>query len=152
LELKYNLHVYVSQSRSLKDEGGAAGIDPLAKAVKKLGVSKDQLKSMIKKIVGVAKHKHGDYISTPINEKELSKSDEKALKKIEKALKGSSKAHKNQADRISKIVKEKLTKRHKVDDFVDDFKKSKAPQFKGKSAEKKRKMAVAAYLAKQNEK
>ena len=34
----------------------------------------------------------------------------------------------------------------------DDFKKSKAPQFKGKSAEKKRKMAVAAYLSKQNEK
>ena len=36
--------------------------------------------------------------------------------------------------------------------MLDDFKKSKAPQFKGKSAEKKRKMAVAAYLAKQNEK
>ena len=90
--------------------------------------------------------------SGTIDEKELSKSDEKTLKKIEKALKGSSKAHKNQADKISKIVKEKLTKRHKVDDFVDDFKKSKAPQFKGKSAEKKRKMAVAAYLAKQNEK
>ena len=90
--------------------------------------------------------------SGTIDEKELSKSDEKALKKIEKALKGSSKAHKNQADRISKIVKEKLTKRHREDDFVDDFKKSKAPQFKGKSAEKKRKMAVAAYLAKQNEK
>ena len=151
-EVKKRLAVDKAVKSTLKDEGGAAGIDPLAKAVKKLGVSKDQLKSMIKKIVGVAKHKHGDYISTPINEKELNKSDEKALKKIEKALKGSSKAHKNQADRISKIVKEKLTKRHKVDDFVDDFKKSKAPQFKGKSAEKKRKMAVAAYLAKQNEK
>ncbi len=349
---------------TLKDEGGAAGLEPLVKAVKKLGIDKDQLKSMIKKVVGVAKHKHGDYISTPINEidydealtlrgmladlkkereqlfrdmeqeaepeggpiadrygdelnkiedrmykiakqlrdydmneslneemdggqlfdyfakkgydvtersadgrkpgfegymvsrgdgpypqsviiqynkdndqfmisrmggyridqkeaikagmreqgysgvvgrdsyitdgnytpvdisveglkdivdhvmtgldregqaqgdfykargrtsgtideKELSKSDKKDLKKIEKALKGSSKAHKNQADRISKIVKEKLTKRHKVDDFVDDFKKSKAPQFKGKSADKKRKMAVAAYLSKQNEK
>ena len=151
-EVKKRLAVDKAVKSTLKDEGGAAGIDPLAKAVKKLGVSKDQLKSMIKKIVGVAKHKHGDYISTPINEKELSKSDEKALKKIEKALKGSSKAHKNQADRISKIVKEKLTKRSKVDDFVDDFKKSDAKQFKGKSAEKKRKMAVAAYLSKQNEK
>jgi len=48
-------------------------------------------------------------------------------------------------------VSEKLTKKHKVDDFVDDFKKSDAPQFKGKSAEKKRKMAVAAYLSKQND-
>ena len=378
-EVKKRLAVDKAVKSTLKDEGGAAGIDPLAKAVKKLGVSKDQLKSMIKKIVGVAKHKHGDYISTPINEmidydealtlrgmladlkkereqlfrdmeqeaepeggpiadrygnelnriedrmykiakqlrdydmneslneamdggqlfdyfakkgykvterrpdgreagfdgymvsignerapqsvifqydkdvdqfmisriggyridqeeamkagmrqaaqsgvvgrdayitdgnytpvdisveglkdivdhvmtgldrerkaqadfyaargrtsgtideKELSKSEQKTLKKIEKelrkaskshksqssALAKSTKAHKSQADRISKIVKEKLTKRHKVDDFVDDFKKSKAPQFKGKSAEKKRKMAVAAYLAKQNEK
>ena len=55
-------------------------------------------------------------------------------------------------EKIAAAIKEKLTKKHKVDDFVDDFKKSKAPQFKGKSADKKRKMAVAAYLAKQNEK
>ena len=53
---------------TLKDEGGAAGLDPLVKAVKKLGINKDQLKSMIKKVVGVEKHKHGDYISTPISE------------------------------------------------------------------------------------
>ena len=53
---------------TLKDEGGAAGLEPLAKAVKKLGISKDELLKMIKKVVGVAKHKHGDYISTPINE------------------------------------------------------------------------------------
>ena len=104
--------------------------------------------------------------SGTIDEKELSKSEQKTLKKIEKelrkaskshksqsaALAKSTKAHKGQADRISKIVKEKLTKRSKVDDFVDDFKKSDAKQFKGKSAEKKRKMAVAAYLSKQNEK
>ena len=49
-------------------------------------------------------------------------------------------------------VAEKLTKKSKVDDFVDDFKKSDAKQFKGKSQEKRRKMAVAAYLAKQNDK
>ena len=81
------------------------------------------IKSKIKKIVGVAKHKHGDYISTPINEKELSKSEKKTLKKIEKelrkaskshksqssALAKSTKAHKSQADRIAKLVKEKLS-------------------------------------------
>ena len=67
-EVKKRLAVDKAVKSTLKDEGGAAGIDPLAKAVKKLGVSKEQLKSMIKKIVGVAKHKHGDYISTPINE------------------------------------------------------------------------------------
>jgi len=30
--------------------------------------------------------------------------------------------------------------------YVDDFKKSKAPQFKGKSKAKKQDMAIAAYL------
>jgi len=30
--------------------------------------------------------------------------------------------------------------------YVDDFRKSKAPQFKGKSKKKKQKMAIAAYL------
>jgi len=155
---------------------------------------------------------------------EVTKPEEKKLKKISKELDKASKMHKSQSDRISKIVKEKLsieeevdipaatmmkvanavtnvktaaqvmiqfyeelaekekvdfetnakfklainnlktlaqeeeeevseklTKKHKVDDFVDDFKKSDAPQFKGKSAEKKRKMAVAAYLSKQND-
>ena len=108
-EVKKRLAVDKAVKSTLKDEGGAAGLDPLAKAVKKLGVSKDELKSMIKKIVGVAKHKHGDYISTPINEKELSKKDKKELKKISKELKGAVKAHGGQAKRIAKIVKEKLT-------------------------------------------
>ena len=76
----------------------------------------------------------------------------KDLKKISKELGKSVKAHQRQADRISKLVKEKLTKKHDVGDFVDDFKKSDAKQFKGKSAKKKKEMAVAAYLAKQNEK
>ena len=33
-------------------------------------------------------------------------------------------------------------------DYVKDFRKSKAPQFKGKSDKKKQKMAIAAYLSK----
>ena len=49
------------------------------------------------------------------------------------------------------MVREKLTKKSDVGDFVDDFKKSDAKQFKGKSAKKKKEMAVAAYLAKQND-
>jgi len=47
---------------------------------------------------------------------------------------------------------EKLTKRSSVEKHIEDFKDSDAPQFKGKSQEKRRKMAVAAYLSKQNEK
>jgi hypothetical protein len=50
---------------------------------------------------------------------------------------------------IQKHIKEILTKKAKVSDFVDDFKKSDAKQFKGKSDKKKKQMAVAAYLSKQ---
>ena len=150
--------------QTLKDEGGAAGLEPLVKAVKKFGFNKAELVKLLKKIVKVDKHKHGDYILTPINEKELSKREINSLKKIEKelrkasqshksqskALAKSTKAHKSQADRISKLVREKLTKKSDVGDFVDDFTKSKAKQFRGKSKKKKKEMAVAAYLAKQN--
>ena len=52
---------------------------------------------------------------------------------------------------IQKHVKEVLTKKNDVGDFVDDFKKSDAKQFKGKSDKKKKEMAVAAYLSKQND-
>ena len=206
--------------QTLKDEGGAAGLAPLVKAVKKFGFNKEELIKLLKKIVKVDKHKHGDYILTPINEKELSKRDIKGLKKVSKQLKGAVKAHDSQSKAIDKAIKEdeiptsvmlkvnnkvknvksaaqamldffnqlkdkesidfeknakfkialdkfeelanvedeepavaeKLTKKSKVDDFVDDFKKSDAKQFTGKSQEKRRKMAVAAYLAKQNDK
>ena len=36
-------------------------------------------------------------------------------------------------------------------DFVEDLKQSDAKQFRGKSEKKKKEMAVAAYLAKQND-
>ena len=52
---------------------------------------------------------------------------------------------------FSEQVYEKLTKKSDVGDFVDDFKKSDAKQFKGKSDKKKKQMAVAAYLSKQND-
>ena len=39
-----------------------------------------------------------------------------------------------------------LGKNADAGDYVKDFQKSKAPQFKGKSKEKRRKMAIAAYL------
>ena len=135
----------------LKDEGGAAGLKPIVAALKGLKMSKDELVKLLKKTVGVVKHQHGDYIIKPIQEKELSKKDQKDLKKVSKELKGSSKMHKSQSDKIAKIVKEKLTKRSSLKRHIDDFKDSDAPQFKGKSADKKRKMAVAAYLSKQND-
>ena len=44
-----------------------------------------------------------------------------------------------------------LGKKADAGDYIDDFKKSKAPQFKGKSKKKKRQMAIAAYLSNKNE-
>ena len=44
-------------------------------------------------------------------------------------------------------LNEKLDKDADIGDYVKDFKKSDAPQFKGKSMKKRHKMAVAAYLS-----
>ena len=46
-------------------------------------------------------------------------------------------------------VNEKLTKSSSVEDHVDDFKDSDAPQFKGKSLKKIKQMALASFLSKQ---
>ncbi len=50
-----------------------------------------------------------------------------------------------------KELREKLSKSNSVEDWIKDFMKSDAPQFKGKSEEEKRKMAIAAYYSAQNE-
>ena len=47
----------------------------------------------------------------------------------------------------NKNLDEKLGNNSTASDYIKDFKKSDAPQFKGKSMEKKTKMAIAAYLA-----
>ena len=49
-------------------------------------------------------------------------------------------------------IKEKLPKDADAGDYVKDFRKSKAPQFKGKSDKKIQKMAIAAYLDSKEEK
>ena len=50
------------------------------------------------------------------------------------------------------VMGEKLDKDADAGDYVDDFQKSDAPQFKGKSKKKKQQMAVAAYLDAQEDK
>ena len=65
----------------LKKEGGAAGLDPLKKAVDKMDQPKGfNLKSILKKMKNVEKHKNSDYILTPINE------DNGAMKKSKKGM------------------------------------------------------------------
>ena len=58
----------------------------------------------------------------------------------------------NMDEMIKSIVKEKLTKSSSVEDHIDDFKDSDAKQFKGKSLDKIKKMAVASFLSKQGKK
>ena len=55
-------------------------------------------------------------------------------------------------EKISNAVKEKLTKSSSVEDHVEDFKDSDAPQFKGKSLKKIKQMALASFLSKQGKK
>ena len=50
--------------------------------------------------------------------------------------------------KFAKMYGEKLDKNADAGDYIDDFRKSDAPQFKGKSDKKIRKMAIAAYLSK----
>lgn len=55
----------------------------------------------------------------------------------------------NMDEMIKSIVKEKLTKSSSVEDHIEDFKDSDAKQFKGKSLDKIKKMALASFLSKQ---
>ena len=50
--------------------------------------------------------------------------------------------------KFAKMYGEKLDANADAGDYIKDFRKSDAPQFKGKSDKKIRKMAVAAYLDK----
>lgn len=50
------------------------------------------------------------------------------------------------------VMGEDLDKNADAGDYIDDFRKSDAPQFKGKSDAKIRKMAIAAFLKKKNDK
>ena len=75
-------------------------------------------------------------------------------RKLEKSNKGFDKA----IDKQYKLNKEEIELDEKLDpsmgagEYVKDFKKSDAPQFKGKSSEKRRNMGVAAFLAATQEK
>ena len=53
--------------------------------------------------------------------------------------------------KFKQMYGEALPKDADMGDYIDDFQKSDAPQFKGKSKEKRKNMAIAAYLDKQNE-
>ena len=61
---KKNESVEKEISKTLSDEGGASGLDPLHKAAKKVEkkISKKEVQDIIKKMDNVTKHRDGDYI------------------------------------------------------------------------------------------
>ena len=58
----------------------------------------------------------------------------------------------NTLDRAIKNIVEKLGPNADMGDYIDDFAKSDAPQFKGASKEKRREMAIAAFLDQKDKK
>ena len=70
----------------------------------------------------------------------------KADKDLAKQVRGEEVERRKTANEMLGQVKEKLPKDADAGDYVKDFRKSDAPQFKGKSDKKKQKMAIAAYL------
>ena len=70
----------------------------------------------------------------------------KADKDLAKQVRGEDVEKRTTAKSMLGQVKEKLPKDADAGDYVKDFRKSDAPQFKGKSDKKKQKMAIAAYL------
>ena len=68
-EFKKRMEAEKAIRQTLKDEGGAAGLEPLVKAVKKLGFNKEELVKLLKKVVRVKKHRDGDYILIPLEER-----------------------------------------------------------------------------------
>ena len=79
------------------------------------------------------------------------KADKDLADKVRGAKKESIENPKKAKDLIGQ-VREKLGKDADAGDYVKDFRKSKAPQFKGKSDKKIQKMAIAAYLDSKEEK
>ena len=84
-------------SKTLSDEGGAAGFDPLHKAAKKVekDISKKEVEDIIKKMDNVTKHRDGDYIKE--GEYDLDRIRELVEEEIEKLnekpAKGKAKTH-----------------------------------------------------------
>ena len=94
----------------------------------------NDIKKVIKKIVG----------SHALVQRAPSEKGEFTNPTVEKI----SLAPSSKLSKLEELIREKLTAKTPMDKYIKDFAKSDAPQFKGKSKEKKREMAIAAKLSK----
>jgi hypothetical protein len=111
-----------------------------------------RVKSALVDMAGLKYYVQPEIISDMMDDMEASikelqdkkKEFEEAKKQMTKPAKGAKKDKK--AEDKPEELDEKLKPSMGAGAYVDDFRKSKAPQFKGKSKAKKQDMAVAAYL------
>jgi hypothetical protein len=94
-------------------------------------VSHNNIEKIIKKIVG-------SHALVQKAEKEKGEFTDPTVEKVA--------THK--LKKLEELIREKLTAKTPMKKYIEDFAKSDAPQFKGKSKEKKREMAIAAKLSK----
>jgi hypothetical protein len=94
-------------------------------------VSHNDIEKVIKKIVG-------SHALVQKAEKEKGEFTDPTVEKVA--------THK--LKKLEELIREKLTAKTPMKKYIEDFAKSDAPQFKGKSKEKKREMAIAAKLSK----
>ncbi len=142
----------------LRRSGRDEYADELEKKLREAELTKPEtkkIKDMVKSLRKSSKGHAGqaNYLSKLVKEKVVRKKLAKAPKADKLTSKQKMKTPSGLVSYMdfSEQIYEKLSKKDDVGDFVDDFKKSDAKQFKGKSDKKKKQMAVAAYLSKQND-
>jgi len=101
-------------------------------------ISHDNIEKIIKKII---KTKVGNEPTHALVQKAPSEEGEFTNPTVEKVPL-------SKLSKLEELIREKLTAKTPMKKYIEDFAKSDAPQFKGKSKEKKREMAIAAKLSK----
>ena len=146
--LWHNIHMKRKRGEKMRKKGekGAPTADQMARA-KGEAVSDAQRSAIAMDMKARGKKPKGDKVDElSLSTKDITKSGinptvSKDKDKIKKDL-----------EKLRKGLKDQLDKNSDAGDFIDDFKKSDAPQFKGKSDKKKRDMAIAAYLSRKDQK
>jgi len=103
----------------------------------------DIIHSIVKNISDVSDRMARDYINDLVKQGKLPKD-----LRAEYETQNETMSFKDFVNQIQ--INEKLGKNADMGDYIDDFQKSDSPQFKGKSKEKRKDMAIAAYLDKKD--
>jgi hypothetical protein len=126
--------------------------NPVAKHARKFnkgGPMKDRKKAMKR---GEVKHK-GKQLNSDRQQTDTSNRTNSSARKPQNYVDKDGKQKTRMVPAHQDVQNEKLNPSQGIKAYIDDFKKSDAPQFKGKSDAKKKEMAIAAYLdAKKGEK